>query len=341
MTGAVGRRRGVERRSIRPVTRARGRLRRGVAWLVSLLLVAVTFCALAVDATNPPDTIAPDHGSDLVLGAVDGGTRERPFVVHHERWGSHGSPVLLLPGFAESSVSWTPTAVALSRDHVVEAIDLPGWGYTSRTGRYTLTDEVDVVRRFIVATHLERPVVVGHSMGAAVAGELARTQPRLVAGVVFADGDALPLPGGRHLPGWAFRGPLVSAAYRGVTHNRWAYAAIMRDQCGSVCRALTPELERAWMRPFGQRDAERSIPALAGVGVLAMTPETIGAITVPRGIIWGSEDTTSGGSRADTEVNLHHPPEVLLQKAGHLVQLADPEGFAGALDTIEDHWAHA
>lgn len=38
------------------------------------------------------------------------------------------------------------------------------------------------------------PILVGHSSGAAVAG-LAALRPGAVSGVIFLDGDALPLPG--------------------------------------------------------------------------------------------------------------------------------------------------
>lgn len=301
----------------------------------------VTFCAIAVDATTPPDTLVVDGGSDLSLGAVDGGSSAHPFLLHHRRWGSAGSPVLLLHGFAESSVSWTPTAELLARHHLVDALDLPGWGYTSRTGRYDLATQVDVVCRFITAMHLDHPVLVGHSMGAAVAGEVARTHPGLVGGVVFADGDALPIPGGHRQArplGWLLRSPVGLGAYRAITRNRRAWQPLMHDQCGSVCRALTPSLEQAWMRPFGQRDAERALPAMAAAGVLSMTPQQISAIGVPRGIIWGAGDATSGGSRSQAEENLRNPPEVVLPDAGHLTQVADPRGFAAALDAIEHSW---
>lgn len=309
--------------------------------LVACVLVLVSFCAIAVDATNPPETLAADGGSDLSLGAVDGATAAHPFELHHRRWGSTGSDVVLLHGFAESSVSWTPTAELLARHHTVDALDLPGWGYTSRTGRYDLATQVDVVCRFIVAMHLDHPVLVGHSMGAAVAGEVARTHPGLVGGVIFADGDALPIADGRRQArplGWLLESPLGLGAYRALTRNSRAWEPLMRAQCGSVCRGLTPQLGAAWMRPFTQRSAERALPAMAAEGVLAMTPQQISSITVPRGIIWGTEDTTSGGSRADTEENLRNPPEVLLTDAGHLAQIADPAGFAAALDSIESAW---
>lgn len=51
---------------------------------------------------------------------------------------------------------------------------------------------------FNAALHLNRPLLVGDSLGAAVAASVALARPVRVGGVVFADGDGL-----RSVPGHA------------------------------------------------------------------------------------------------------------------------------------------
>ncbi len=297
------------------------------------LVMLVTATSLVFNAvTAPPATFAAASGADVTVGA----TR-----VHYQRWGTAGSPLVLVHGFVESSVAWSPAAELLARDHVVYAVDLAGNGYTAYTGHYALTDEVALVDGFIHALGLDRPVLVGHSMGAAVVGGVALQHPADVGGVVFVDGDALPFTspsGASGGPGPAStvisRSPYLLSAYRVVTRSTALGERLIRAQCGSPCRGLDPALAEEWLRPLRQGAAEAALPAMAGNGVLHLTPEQIRAITVPRGIIWGEADLRSGGSLSEARSNLGDPPTLVIPGAGHLSFLADPVGFTADLEQL-------
>lgn len=308
------------------------RLGRGLWRAARALLVtwvAITVVSVGFNlATTPPDTLRPTTGADVELDDV---------TVHYEQWGSSGPPIVLVHGFAESSVSWGPMAELLGTDHVVYAIDLAGAGYTTRTGKYTLDDQVELVTGFINSLGLNRPVLVGHSLGAAVVGGVALKHPDAIRGVIFADGDALPFQrGSSPAEGQALivRLPYVTSLYRIATRSTWLGDQLIRRQCGPRCAGLTPELTEAWLRPFRQHAAERALPAQVRVGLLALTPEQLRSITVPRAIIWGADDPTSGGSLAATRTNLGNPPEVIIPKAGHLSMVSDPAAFAEAVRSL-------
>lgn len=53
------------------------------------------------------------------------------------------------------------------------ALDLPGHGHSKGKGRQTIEEYADLVAEFVVALDLESPTVVGHSMGGAIALDLA------------------------------------------------------------------------------------------------------------------------------------------------------------------------
>src|SRR6266576_2355473 len=95
-------------------------------------------------------------------------------LVAYRRWGSKGTPVILLGGFIVPSSVWDGVGRRLARDHRVFAIDLPPFGYTERKRPYTLRGWVDLVRAFERRFDLRRPVLVGHSLGAAVVVEIGR-----------------------------------------------------------------------------------------------------------------------------------------------------------------------
>ena len=81
----------------------------------------------------------------------------------------HGaSPVILVHGITESAVTWDPLIPLLTSQRRVVALDLRGHGRSGTADRYDLEAMAgDVVA---VASHLEleRPHLVGHSLGGAV-----------------------------------------------------------------------------------------------------------------------------------------------------------------------------
>lgn len=232
----------------RPAPGCGRRLVRRVARVVVKLFLVVTIASLTFNAlVRPPQTLQAPDGRDVV---VDGAR------VHYRLWGSHGTPIVLVHGFAESTVAWSLTAPELAKNHVVYAIDLPGAGYSQYTGHYSIEDQARAVTGLIEALHIERSVIVGHSLGAAVVGRAALDAPGAIGGVIFADGDAMAFEGRSADPGaWTgvvSRLPYVTTLYRLGTQTNVFARPIFDDQCGSTCRGLQgPDADRlidAWMR---------------------------------------------------------------------------------------------
>ena len=92
---------------------------------------------------------------------------------------------------SEPSWVWHRLGPLLGRRHRVFAIDLPPFGYTQRDGRYSLSDWVALLHGFEHRLGIVRPIVVGHSLGAAVAVSQTLQRPQGSAGIVLLDGDAL------------------------------------------------------------------------------------------------------------------------------------------------------
>lgn len=94
--------------------------------------------------------------------------------MHVVRQGS-GRPLLMLHGLGGSHRSWSTITEALSRDREVIAVDLPGFGETPPLrGETSIATLADSVIAFMRQTGLQRPDLVGSSMGARLALELAR-----------------------------------------------------------------------------------------------------------------------------------------------------------------------
>lgn len=307
-------------------------LRRGALTLVGVFVLLTAASLLFNAVTVPPDRTPAAEGQDLSVGGM---------TVHVRIWGGGGTPIVLLPGFAESTGSFDLAAPLIAaQGHTVVAIDLPGLGYTRGGDRTDLRSQVDMVAGVITALHLDHPVVLGHSMGAAVAGGVALWHPALVRGVIFADGDAQDLDlGSSGVRSLILRSPYATSLYRIATRWTWADQQVLAASCGSACTAYDGEAgyrrAAARMAPLRQGDAERSL--LGGMsqgGILHLSEAQTRAISVPRGIIWGAEDERSGGSLADTRDRLGHPAERIIPGAGHDVMSAAPQAFADAVTAL-------
>jgi len=118
-----------------------------------------------------------------------GGFIDVPGARLHAVERGEGPPILMVHGLAGQLGDFTYAVVDLLAAHYrVVAVDRPGSGYSVRaTGASaSLMAQADAMSALIDALQLGRPLVVGHSFGAAVALALAQRHPERVAGLALA-----------------------------------------------------------------------------------------------------------------------------------------------------------
>ncbi len=115
---------------------------------------------------------------------------------HYVRKGDHGRPLVLIHGFGSCTYTWRRNLDALATRYQVYALDLKGFGLTAKPkdGHYRHSDFVAHLLGFLDAMKLERPILVGNSMGGAVAIEFALRYPSRTGGLVLVDSAPLGLP---------------------------------------------------------------------------------------------------------------------------------------------------
>lgn len=101
----------------------------------------------------------------------------------HE-YGGEGPDVLLLHGGADNLETWRDLAPLLAKDFRLVAYDARGHGQSPTPARPSVADMVEDV--LSIANRLERPLIVGHSMGG-VNALLAAGETDRFAGVVALD----------------------------------------------------------------------------------------------------------------------------------------------------------
>lgn len=107
--------------------------------------------------------------------------------VHYELTGPEDAPpVVLVHGFGSSTRVWGLLAADLARDHRVLALDLKGFGQSSRyAGRYDRRAHAEVVLAVMDEAGIRRADLVAHSMGSAVSLTVADLAPSRVGRLVL------------------------------------------------------------------------------------------------------------------------------------------------------------
>ncbi len=101
--------------------------------------------------------------------------------LHYYRTGNGDKPpLILIHGFSDTGLLWTPVARALEADYDVIMPDMRGHGRSTRVQSDDKVDMAADVAALLRHLAIEQAVVGGHSMGAMVTYQLALRFPELV-----------------------------------------------------------------------------------------------------------------------------------------------------------------
>ena len=97
-------------------------------------------------------------------------------------------PVVLAHGFSDDGLCWTPVAEALEADYDVVMVDARGHGRSDAPEQgYGSAEHANDLAGVIAALGLQRPAVLGHSMGAVSTLALAGLYPDLPRAILLED----------------------------------------------------------------------------------------------------------------------------------------------------------
>ncbi|WP_341250422.1 alpha/beta fold hydrolase [Euzebya pacifica] len=237
-----------------------------------------------------------------------------------------GRPVVLLHGFGLGRWMWRPQVEALARTgHRVVVPQLLGHGDAPTVGPDVAFDDVvDAVEDLLVELELERPVLCGLSMGAAVALELA-LRPRMdPLALLLADNS---LASGRQ------RGRHAAQRLRSHTPEEIldGYEPLM---FGADTRAARPAVIAEWRTRFAEHDIEQLARVIEAYHGRAHRGDRLREITIPTVVLFGAQDTTAGPDQRQEYLAIPGARPVELAGAGHLSNMEQPEAFTAVLSGL-------
>jgi N-formylmaleamate deformylase len=111
--------------------------------------------------------------------------------LHYTRTGGDKPPLVMAHGFSDAGTCWTPVAEILAADYDVIMVDARGHGRSDGPEQgYGSAEHATDLAGVITGLGLQRPAVLGHSMGAATSLALAGTYPELPGAILLEDPPA-------------------------------------------------------------------------------------------------------------------------------------------------------
>ena len=252
-----------------------------------------------------------------------------------------GPDVILIPGFGSSREVWRATAERLKATRRVHMVQLAGfagepWRHGD-TGPF-VAPVVEELDRYIREQGLERPAVVGHSMGALVGLRLAQSHPEAVGKLLSV--DSLPffsaLYGPQVTPATA--APFAEQAAAGFLNTPdEAYRAGQTQSAAGLVR--DPATRAAMVEWVLASDKQALAAAIRDVMTNDARPE-LAAMTTPVTALYAADaDGGAPAAMADAMWTREYatlPGVELIRVDGsrHFIMADQPERFAELLDAF-------
>jgi len=249
-----------------------------------------------------------------------------------------GPDVILIPGYGSSREVWRAEAERLKATHRVHLVQLAGFAgepWTHGDGPF-VQPMADELARYIRDSRLDRPAVIGHSMGGMTGVLLAQQHPDLIGRVMSV--DSLPFFS-------ALYGPQVTAAAAQPFADQAAAGILAADEAGfraqqtqtAIGLARDPATRTAMVEWSMTSDRHALAVAIREVmttdlrpGLAAMTTPVWaiyaadadgGAPAALADALWGREYATLPGVRL-----------VRVDGSRHFVMADQPERFSAVVD---------
>ncbi len=280
--------------------------------VASLAVVYFFFPAVVLDVVRNYERQA----AGLELGVTQVGD----FDIHYLS-GGDGPTIVMLHGFGGEKTAWVPMATRLTQGYRVIAIDLPGFGESSRLvdERYDVSTQIDRVEAVAVALGLENFHIVGNSMGGWIAAGYSHRYPQRVLSLAVLDAGGVdqPNPSDFYV---AFNDGdnqlLVNSAedFDRVINNTFVNPPTIP---GPIKAYLSQESmsRAAFNKRVGEQLLEFPFP------LEPLLPD----ITQPALVLWGDTDLIIDVSAADVfESLLPNASKVILTNTGHVPMMEKP-----------------
>jgi pimeloyl-ACP methyl ester carboxylesterase len=242
-------------------------------------------------------------------------------------------PVVLIHGLSGQLQHWDyGVAEALAKDFRVIALDRPGCGWSDRdgAGQAPVGEQGRMIQALLDDLGVEKPVLVGHSLGGAIALAMALDRPEkagalaLLCPLTHEVGETIPV----------FK-PLEvrNAAIRGLIGATLAAPLAKRQGPEALTAVFAPE---PWPQDFpikgggalGLRPKAYVVASedlVSAERIIAAQAARYGALKVPGGVLYGAQDAILDPKVHGEAMQAHGLAYEALEGRGHMIPITAPD----------------
>lgn len=246
--------------------------------------------------------------------------------------GGRGTPLVLLHGPGEHAAKWVRVIPELVRDHRVVAPDLPGHGESvADVGTLDAEAVLRWLEQLVDATCASAPILLGQTIGGAIAARFAAARRRPIARLVLA--DTLGLVPFQPAPEF---GEALHAFLAGPDEH--TFAGLWRRCAYDIVR-LKAGMGPTW-EAYAEYSLERAhsspvLPAMhrlmQAFGFPPIPSEDLARIEAPVALIWGRQDSVTPLAVAEEASARLGWPLHVVEDSGDDPSLERPDAFVAAL----------
>ncbi|NIF76972.1 alpha/beta fold hydrolase [Paraburkholderia sp. Cy-641] len=253
-------------------------------------------------------------------------------VVSYREAGQAGNdalPLVLLHGIGSGAASWVQQFDALGATRRVLAWDAPGYGASTPVAAASplAQDYAAVLKEWLDTLGIERCVLVGHSLGAIIAGAFALAHPQRLAGLLL-----LSPAGGYGAASAEVRD--AKRAQRLAMLNELGPQGLAEKRSANMLSAHANDAARAWVRwnmarviPHGYAQATHLLANADLAGDLARYEGRVDVAV-------GAEDTITAPEACEKIALAARTRLQIVPRAGHAGYIEEPAAYTAIIDTF-------
>ena len=236
--------------------------------------------------------------------------------INSDNFGMHERSFVFIHGSGGDHTAWSHQYAELHKKYNVVAVDLSGHGSSEGNGKSDIRSYCLWIKKLLDILQLKNPLLVGHSLGAAISLQFAINYPQTIQGIVTVGGG--------------MKMPVNPAIFEFLKTNP-------TESIELICKFSVAKGNREkFMQLLMKSLAQTRIDVLQG-DLLACdkfdVSQEMSNISLKALVICGAEDkmTPPEFSRQISD-NISGAKLCLIEGAGHMVMMEKPEEFNDALN---------
>jgi pimeloyl-ACP methyl ester carboxylesterase len=243
--------------------------------------------------------------------------------MHYWMGGSGPALLLLHAAWGDAELSWNRVWDELSRSYTILAPDLPGFGGSSPLAEPSLVAMAKILKELLDALKIDRVMVAGNSLSAAVSIQLANSYPRTVSRLILVNGGYMPVIPRltKKLIAW----PMVNYAFRRIVRKATFSQQTLNRSFADLASLPSGFIEKIHTNSF----------AYSGISfdtIMNLT-EPMRKPAVPALVVWGAQDGLATMKQAEAlQKWMPEATLITINGAGHMPQVERPQEFVAAIN---------